>query len=86
VQSLGERFARQAGYVDGPAWAFRADICNAFPGFPAKVVVAKLASMIRRGLFDGCTCGCRGDFELTALGKAILEQQTDPIGRRESST
>lgn len=29
---------------------------------PWKVVNAKCASMIRRGLLDGCTCGCRGDF------------------------
>lgn len=32
-------------------------------GMPEKVVRAKCASMIRRGLITGCACGCRGDFE-----------------------
>jgi hypothetical protein len=30
--------------------------------WPEKVVLAKLRSMTRRGLVDGCPCGCRGDF------------------------
>ena len=30
--------------------------------FPPKVVLAKLRSMVKRGLIEGCTCGCRGDF------------------------
>ncbi len=34
------------------------------PGTPRKVVLAKMRSMIRRGLIDGCACGCRGDFRL----------------------
>ena len=33
--------------------------------FPPKVVLAKLRSMERRGVINGCTCGCRGDFTLT---------------------
>lgn len=42
-------------------WDFDAEIA-----FPAAVILAKCASMIRRGLITGCTCGCRGDFERTA--------------------
>jgi len=26
----------------------------------------------RRGLVTGCDCGCRGDWELTAAGLAVL--------------
>lgn len=33
-------------------------------GTPPKVFLAKMSSLIRRGLIDGCTCGCRGDFRL----------------------
>lgn len=39
---------------------------------PAKIVRAKAARLIERGLMDGCTCGCRGDFELTDAGRAYL--------------
>jgi hypothetical protein len=31
---------------------------------PEKVVLAKARRLISRGLLDGCTCGCRGDFEV----------------------
>lgn len=31
---------------------------------PAKVVLAKAKRLVKRGLIDGCTCGCRGDFEV----------------------
>lgn len=34
------------------------------PGVPSKVVLAKAAKLIRRGLLHGCACGCRGDFEI----------------------
>lgn len=35
-----------------------------YPGMPWKVVLAKARSLIRRGLIDGCDCGCRGDFKV----------------------
>jgi len=31
---------------------------------PEKVVLAKAKRLIRRGLIDGCGCGCRGDFQI----------------------
>jgi hypothetical protein len=40
--------------------------------WPEKVLVAKLSKMIRRGLVDGCCCGCRGDFVLTDKGRKLL--------------
>lgn len=43
------------------------------PGYPEKVVLAKARKLIRRGLLDGCYCGCRGDFELTHAGLALIQ-------------
>lgn len=40
------------------------DIFDLFPEFPAKLVRAKLDKMVRAGKLGGCTCGCRGDFEI----------------------
>lgn len=40
--------------------------------FPPKVVLAKLAALVRRKLLDGCPCGCRGDFVLTEAGAELL--------------
>ena len=31
-------------------------------GYPEKVIRAKAWRLIKRGLIDGCCCGCRGDF------------------------
>jgi hypothetical protein len=39
---------------------------------PAKLQLAKMKQLIKRGLADGCTCGCRGDFEITDKGKEFL--------------
>jgi len=38
------------------------EIQRALSEFPPKVVLAKLRSMVKRGVLDGCACGCRGDF------------------------
>lgn len=60
------------GYWHGPAniWDVTKEL-----GFPWKVVLAKMRALERRGLIGGpgcCTCGCRGDFELTKEGEAAL--------------
>lgn len=39
---------------------------------PPKVVLAKMAMLMKRGLVDGCNCGCRGDFVLTDKGREYL--------------
>lgn len=31
---------------------------------PTRLVRAKARKLIRRGLIDGCACGCRGDFSM----------------------
>lgn len=51
----------------GATWfpGFPNSVQNAMPeGTPEKVALAKMASMVRRGLVFGCACGCRGDFRL----------------------
>lgn len=42
-------------------------------GTPGKMVTSKMRQLIKRGLVQGCTCGCRGDFELTAKGREWLK-------------
>lgn len=49
------------------AWGNPKDVGPLFPGpleYPDKVIRAKLSSMERRGLIDGCDCGCRGDWHV----------------------
>lgn len=45
-----------------PSWAHQWDMQEAHPGIPPKVLLAKCRSLIKRGVIDGCPCGCRGDF------------------------
>jgi len=40
-----------------------------------KTLIAKMKNLIRRGLVDGCDCGCRGDFEITRKGVAYIESR-----------
>ena len=56
-----------------PHWVMRWTLEEEFPDIPPKVVVAKVAKLIKRGLMDGCTCGCRGDFELTEAGRTLAQ-------------
>lgn len=42
-------------------WAMEWDV-TARLGYPRKVVLAKARKLIKRGLMDGCACGCRGDW------------------------
>lgn len=56
----------------GPQWAMLRDLENAFASVPQKVLLAKCSALIARGLLQGCTCGCRGDFELTSAGRRLL--------------
>lgn len=42
------------------------------PGVPWKVVLAKFRRVRGRGLATGCDCSCRGDFELTDKGRALI--------------
>ena len=42
------------------------------PDTDSRLAIAKMGMLIRRGLAKGCTCGCRGDFELTDKGHEFL--------------
>ena len=49
-------------------------VVNAMPPeTPAKLALAKMGSMIRKGIVTGCPCGCRGDFEITDKGRGLLK-------------
>lgn len=53
----------------------RWDIADVVTGFPERVLLAKLRAMVKRKLINGCACGCRGDFSIAPLGRAVLEQR-----------
>lgn len=42
------------------------------PRVPLKLAHAKMRQMIRRKVVEGCSCGCRGDFEITRKGEEEL--------------
>lgn len=61
-------------------WSDKRDMTNSVaPLFPAdipdKLLLAKMGSLIRRGLIDGCPCGCRGDYEATDKGRAFVAER-----------
>ncbi len=45
------------------------------PGTPRPLAVAKMGTLIRRGLVSGCACGCRGDFVITESGERYLKSR-----------
>jgi hypothetical protein len=52
---------------------FENSVQNAMPaGVPPKLARAKMNQLIKSGWVSGCTCGCRGDFELTFVGNLLL--------------
>lgn len=70
---------RLPGYSNFPHWVMWTDLERVMPAFPWQVIIAKAAQLKKRGLLDGCVCGCRGDFELTEDGRDFLRQQFGPI-------
>lgn len=60
-------------------WTNTTAVAERYPKFPPKVVAAKLAQLHKRGLLSGCPCGCRGDWELTDLGRDILRPPDCPF-------
>lgn len=53
---------------------FENSLSNCVPKGVSALGVAKI--LIRDGLLDGCTCGCRGDFTLTDAGRAAISSQS----------
>lgn len=68
AEQPGKWFTWYGGYDNSLSPAFPA-------GCPDGLVRAKMAMLIRRGLVGGCTCGCRGDFEITDKGMEVLRGQ-----------
>ncbi len=61
------------------------DVHAAFPAnVPDKLLLAKMAGLMRRGLVDGCPCGCRGDYVLTAKGREAIGLVRGPMGLEPS--
>lgn len=44
-------------------------------GVLPKLALSKMRSLIKRGLAEGCSCGCRGDFEISEKGKQFLKSE-----------
>lgn len=66
-------------YELGTSWD-KLSVRHAMPeNTPAKLVLAKMKMLMRRGLVTGCGCGCRGDFEITALGQEYLTKHVQKI-------
>lgn len=49
-------------------WVLTWDLEPPYSELPDRLFRAKARKLIDRGLLDGCPCGCRGDYELTAKG------------------
>jgi len=80
-----EYLLRHKGQWCNWCWDER-NVAEAMPsGTPEKLVLAKMRQLIRRGLVDGCGCGCRGDFEITEKGEAFLTAN-EALNDREQST
>lgn len=70
LQSLGKMTGT---WFTSDEFEIAGSVLKAMPeGTPEKVALAKMRSMIRRGLVKGCTCGCRGNFVLTNAGRAVI--------------
>lgn len=52
-------------------WAPTGTVAERMPAMPFKVVAAKLSRAMSKGWVTGCDCGCRGDWELTRLGREV---------------
>src|SRR5437899_2913587 len=58
--------------LEGKTWTCTWHLQTWYPDTPPKVLQAKARQLIKRGLLDGCTCGCSGQYEITAKGHAFL--------------
>lgn len=58
---------------DVAPWVMIWELERVMPHVPEKVIRAKMKSLLRRKLIEGCSCGCRGDYYLLPKGYAYLE-------------
>jgi hypothetical protein len=62
-------------------WCFgdENDVSNAMQAStPHKLVLGKMRMLMRRGLVNGCGCGCRSDFKITPKGVLFIKANTQP--------
>lgn len=68
--------AEKGGWCNWFGADYENSVTHAMPtGTPAKVALAKMRAMIKKGLVTGCACGCRGDFEITDKGREMLSDE-----------
>ena len=80
LASLGEK---PATILQNVGALFENSIQHGMPaGVPTKVALAKMASMIRKGVVEGCPCGCRGDFVITCKGREVLADAAPNLGNQ----
>lgn len=49
-------------------------VLNAMPPeTPEKLAMTKMRNLIKKGVIDGCPCGCRGNYELNDRSRSMLE-------------
>ena len=74
IQYCQDQFNTTAKLID------IADIGIAHPTLrlPFNLIRAKMKNLVKRGLVYGCTCGCRGDFELSPNGRLELASYEMP--------
>lgn len=44
------------------------------PNTPELIALTAMRKLYRKGFVGGCTCGCRGDFEITDAGLAYINK------------
>lgn len=72
------RFVHEINSTTG--WASMLSISDGYvgkampDGVPYNLMLAKMRMMIRRGVMQGCACGCRGDFCVTEKGCSEIEE------------
>jgi hypothetical protein len=60
----------------GVGYSIMPTVQDAMPlGTPEKVQLAKMRQLHKRGFVGGCTCGCRGDWEITDKGLAFIGRE-----------
>ena len=66
---------KDPSHVDGYQWCTCGEgysmptVQDCMPkGTPEKLQRAKMKQLIKRGLAEGCSCGCRGDYYITVKG------------------
>jgi hypothetical protein len=68
-QAFIDAVRRTPGLDDRPGswrmrWNVQAELEKVTGPIPEKLLIAKAAKLMARGILGGCPCGCRGDYHL----------------------